>query len=148
MRLGFLGRYGSPDDRPWRRKIRFLENRFCSALNRSYPNGETIAAERVQAVYWSLRLASLRLPKEKKYETKVCSKCFGSFCRGMLSLFFMMKLPICEPCNWIMSSSNCRNLRQAKNLKDTSSSAVPTPILSTLTGLSCFFVPLLHFTQD
>ncbi len=30
----------------------------------------------------------LRLPKEKKYEIKVCSKCFGLICRGMLPLFF------------------------------------------------------------
>ncbi len=32
--------------------------------------------------------ASLRLPKEKKYEIKVCSKCFGLICQGMLPLFF------------------------------------------------------------
>ncbi len=28
--------------------------------------------------------------KKKKYETKMCSKCFGLICRGMLPLFFMI----------------------------------------------------------
>ncbi len=58
-----------------------------------------------------------------------------------------MKLPSCKFYKWILSRSNCGNLRQANNRKDIISSAVPTPLFSTLTGLSHFFFPHLHFTQ-
>ncbi len=58
-----------------------------------------------------------------------------------------MKLPSCDLYKWILSSSNCGNLRQAKNHKATIFSAVPTPLFSTLAGLSCFIVPHFSFTQ-
>ncbi len=61
---------------------------------------------------------------------------------------YRTRLPSCEPYKWILSSSNCGNLCQAKHRNGTISSTVPTPLFSTLTGLSRFFVPHLHFTQN
>ncbi len=58
---------------------------------------------------------------------------YDSICR--------MKLSSCKSRKWILSRSNCGNLRQANNRKDTVFSAVPTPLFST------FFFPHLHFTQ-
>ncbi len=42
MRIEFLGRAGSLDDRLWLRKIDFIQ---------LYPNGKILAVERVQIVY-------------------------------------------------------------------------------------------------
>ncbi len=67
----------------------------------------------------------------------MCSKYFGLICRDMLSIIYdsicRMNLPSFEPYKWILSSFNCGNLRQAKNSKDTISTAVQTPLFSHLT---------------
>ncbi len=61
---------------------------------------------------------------------------------------YRMKLPSCKLYIWILSSLNCGNLRQAKNRKVKICSAVPTPLFSTLTRLSCFIVSHFSFTQN
>ncbi len=57
---------------------------------------------------------------------------------------YRIKLPSCEPYKGILSSLN---LETSQKSQETISSAVPSPLFSPLTGLFCFFVPHLHFTN-
>ncbi len=44
MRLGFVDRAGTSDDRIWFRKIIYGKNQFYTAVNKPYPTGIIIAA--------------------------------------------------------------------------------------------------------